>query len=153
MQAHPDLSKGPRLGLTLVEVLIVVVIMAILAGAIVPSFVDSTINAEESTLRHDLSVIRGAIQRYRMDHEGQLPGLDKKSDTFKADMRPYLLRGVAANPFAKNEKRAAEISIKSKGNPLKVSGNKGWAYDNVTGQFIANSDAVSSDGVTKYSEF
>ncbi len=140
-------------GFTLVEVLIVVVIMAILAGAFISNVVVCTTSGQESTLRQDLGVIRRAILRYQFENDGQLPGLDKKSDTFKADLAPYLASSFPENPFGKNKNKLAEVEIKSKGTPLAVGADKGWAFDNISGEFIANSDELSCDGVTKYSEF
>lgn len=47
------------------------------------------------------------------------------------------------------------MKIRDKGDPLvdHVGGDEGWLYDNTTGEFITNTDTVSSDGVTLYSEF
>ncbi len=144
-----------RCGFTLVEVLIVVVLLSILAASIIPHALESTRIADESTVRHDLREIRSAIQRYRADHEGQLPAQDKKNDTLKLELKPYLLNGFPENPFGDNGKKAAEVDIKKDGNPLinHVGGDKGWLYNNATGEFILNSAELSTDGTTRYCEF
>ena len=62
-------------GFTLVELLIVASILAILAAIIVPQFASTTTDAQESALRSNLSVIRGAIDLYRQQH-GEYPGVN-----------------------------------------------------------------------------
>ncbi|WP_261342766.1 hypothetical protein [Posidoniimonas polymericola] len=43
--------------------------------------------------------------------------------------------------------------MKTTGTALSVGGATGWCYDNQTGEFIANSNGMSSDGVRRYSEW
>ena len=56
------MNRQRRSGFTLVELLIVVVILAILAAAIIPTFTDSTSDAKASTALTNLNVLRGQIQ-------------------------------------------------------------------------------------------
>ena len=60
-------------GFTLVELLIVVVILAILAGILVPQFSSATDDAKMSSLDSSLSNIRSAVEFYYQQH-GHYPG-------------------------------------------------------------------------------
>ena len=60
-------------GFTLVELLIVVVILAILAGILVPQFSSATDDAKLSSLDTNLANVRSAIEIYYQQH-GHYPG-------------------------------------------------------------------------------
>ena len=60
-------------GFTLVELLIVVVILAILAGILVPQFSSATDDAKLSSLDSNLANIRSAVELYYQQH-GHYPG-------------------------------------------------------------------------------
>jgi len=63
-----------QLGFTLVEILIAVVIAAILASIIVPYLGSSTDEAQYVGTVEKLRILREAIQLYRNQHQGRLPG-------------------------------------------------------------------------------
>lgn len=63
------------LGFSLIELLIVVAILAVLAAVIAPQFSSSTLEAQESALRSNLSSVRSAIAMYHRDHGGVFPGV------------------------------------------------------------------------------
>lgn len=71
-----NVSTQPRraAGFTLVELLIVVIILAILAAIVVPSFGASSEDAKVSTLKADLSAMRNAIELYQVQHNSRYPG-------------------------------------------------------------------------------
>ncbi len=58
---------------TLVEVMIVVVVLAIIAGAVIPQFQDSTKNAKSNTTKFNLRMLREQLQVYANEHEGRKP--------------------------------------------------------------------------------
>ncbi|RZT31258.1 type II secretion system protein [Cupriavidus agavae] len=63
--------SDPR-GFTLIELLVVLAIMAALMTLAVPRFATQTERAEETVLRHNLTAMRDAIDRYHADH-GEYP--------------------------------------------------------------------------------
>ena len=65
-------------GFTLVELLIVIVIISILAAIAIPQFLGSTQDANESTLKADLTALRNAIELYYHQHNDQTGGEDSK---------------------------------------------------------------------------
>ena len=60
-------------GFTLVELLIVVIILAILAGIIIPQFTAATDDANQAAYDTNISNIRSAIDLYRQQHR-EYPG-------------------------------------------------------------------------------
>ena len=75
----PIRSRRNR-GFTLVELLIVVIILAILAAIVVPSFGSSSEDAKVSTLKADLSALRNAIELYQVQHNSRYPGAFSETD-------------------------------------------------------------------------
>ena len=63
-----------RLGFTLIEILIVIIVLGILAMIIIPQITVSTEDAKVSTLKSNLSMLRNAIELYYHQHENKYPG-------------------------------------------------------------------------------
>ena len=132
------MSRQSRSGFTLVELLIVVVILAILAAAIIPTFTDSTADARASTALTNLNVLRGQIQMYRMQHNGLTPSatlaeLTLQTDATGAegtDFGPYLLK-IPTNPYT----NSATVRPTTSNPPTAASGEQdaGWLYHAATG--------------------
>ena len=69
---HRSLCR--QAGLTLVEVLIVVILMGIVAAMAIPRFSTTTKDVQASTLEANLSALRNAIELYAAQHGGRFPG-------------------------------------------------------------------------------
>ena len=140
-------------GFTLVELITVILILGIIAAVAYPKFLNACAEATDQGLKQTLSIVRDAIELYKINN-GAFPGADKQEATFKADLSPYL-RKWPENPMAAKPAKSDEVRMRHKGDPLvsQINNNEGWIYDNVTGEFRANTDALSCDGVTTYSRF
>jgi prepilin-type N-terminal cleavage/methylation domain-containing protein len=67
-------------GLTLIEILIVVILMGIIAAVAVPRLSTSTNEAQVNMLDTNLSTLRNAIEQYAAQHNGRFPGQYKETD-------------------------------------------------------------------------
>lgn len=144
-----------RRAYTLIDMVIVVLILGILASVAAPKLFGVDKKAAETKLRQDLALVRAAIDRFAADNNGVYPAQDKKDATLKAELAPYIGSGrFPKNPFDKDVK-ADVVKILDQGDPLagQLIGTFGWLYDTQTGEFIANTSALSSDGITPYCEF
>jgi general secretion pathway protein G len=150
MRSH---ARHLRAGFSLLELLVVVMIIGIIATIAAPKLLGTSLEATDNGLRHTLSVIRGAIDTYSAEHEGELPAGDEA--TFKNQLKPYL-RGkefpvCSVGPAANN-------AIRMMAGPDPVDGSieestKSWVYNSDTGDFHVNCDDLSSDGATTYDKF
>lgn len=62
-----------RKGFTLMELLVVVLVMATLAGIMVPRIVDFQKSGKKSNCKANTANLRKAIERYAIDYEGTYP--------------------------------------------------------------------------------
>jgi general secretion pathway protein G len=140
---------------SLTEMVIVVLILGILASVAAPRILGVNKQAAETRLRQDLALVRSAIDRFAADNNGIYPAQDGKDATFKAQLAPYLGFGrFPKDPFD-DDAQADVVKGRNQGDPLadQLIGTFGWLYDNQTGEFIANTSTLSSDGVTPYCQF
>jgi len=125
-------------GFTLIEVLIVVVVMAILASALIPKFVDSTADAENTQVEFNLRILRSQIELYKVHHGDSYPAIknDLEVLTARSDFAgtidraagkfgPYVVE-IPSNPRT----NSATVSASTTG---KESTGGGWLYDAATG--------------------
>ena len=162
--------KRAERGFTLVEVLIVVTIIAILAGAVLPAFVDSSDDARDATLKHNLQSVRHQIQLFRAQHRGNWPGYAgipaflhmlgysnedgafgmSKSATHP--LGPYLPTQGLVNPFNGGTawKNSSDPSGEVPDETMESAGVVvGWFYDSNTGRISANAEGSTSDGTPR----
>jgi general secretion pathway protein G len=67
------ICKRSAAGFTLIEILIVVVILAVLAGTMIPQFSTSTADSREGSLKQNLQALRTQIELYKLYHLGTPP--------------------------------------------------------------------------------
>ena len=133
------LAIRARRGFTAVELMIVMVAMLVLAGIVIPQF-DSVIEeAAESQMLASLHDMHVAIERYRMDHLGQLPsseaqlvsGTDRQGNVGQGGayrFGPYLPE-VPLNTI----NNVATITFVADSNPDPAQA-QGWLLSTTTGQ-------------------
>ena len=134
-----NISK--RHGFTFIELIVVVLLLGIIAAVAAPRMFNATTSARENAARAKLEIIRNAIELYYSqynEYPGQSP---PNQSTFKSDLSQYL-RGPFPTCDVGNNNN--DVRIQQTGNPLSPSGNRGWSYDNSTGEFIINDSGYSS---------
>jgi prepilin-type N-terminal cleavage/methylation domain-containing protein len=149
--AAPRLSamRHPRAGFTLVELLIVIVGLAIIAGMVVPQFGQSLEDAKRSALLNDLHELHTAIERYRIQHDGDPPddlagntlsqlteATNLYGDTGRGtgfSLGPYIGTGIPKNPLNGSAKVIRAPSVP----PANPETYEGWLYDPDSGQIWA----------------
>jgi len=127
-----------KMGFTLVEILIVVVIIAILAAIVIPQFTSAAEDSKLSSLRTDLQSIRNQLELYQMQHNKTYPTDITAQLTQKTDSDgtinpagicgPYLHK-FPSNPFVDDPDEAVKTS---------GAAGEGWAYTAATGVILAN---------------
>lgn len=82
-------------GFTLIEVLVVMAIVATLLSLVAPRYFETMERSKETTLRHDLSVMRDAIDKYYSD-KGAYP------DTLEDLVYGQYLRSIPDDPVTES---------------------------------------------------
>jgi general secretion pathway protein G len=85
--------RGAR-GFTLIELLVVMAILGTLLTLAVPRYFHTVERARESVLRHDLAILREAIDKYYSD-------LNEYPDTLQALADKRYIRSVPVDPFTR----------------------------------------------------
>lgn len=141
--------NAKRLGFTLIEIMIVVVILAVLAATIIPQFSTSVSDSKVSAMQTNLQSLRTQIQLYSLQHNGSFPTLttgsfpqmlantDVNGNTGTGTSYPYgpYIQGqIPVNPVDGNSTITATAVFP----PTAATSAGGWLYDATTGQIAPN---------------
>lgn len=169
-------SRQSRMGFTLVEILIVVIILGILGAIVLPQFSEASDDAKESALIQDLQTMRAQIELYKFHHNGEYPATeggttqDFKDQMCKATkldhavgevgdadfpLGPYFVKHTPANPY--NGGRAVKVvddvvgAVVDEAMTETVDGDDikvGWFFNPATGRLKCNTEGTAGDGTT-----
>ena len=146
--------RGDRVrgAFTLIEVLIVVVIMAILAGTVITNFSSSTNDAMESAVKSNLRTMRSQIELYSVDHDNRYPQIQGNDlpQLYRATNNagqmdipgplyphgPYI-DAVPDNPYGGSNK-VTPVAAAGQIPAGPVGSLGGWQYDRSTGEIWPN---------------
>ena len=132
-------------GLTLLEILIIIIILGILAAVIIPQFTEANTEARASALISDLRKVRAQVELYKFQHNGQFPAATgETSADFErrittstnadgnagSDNGPYL-KCIPVNCFN------GLSTVRIDGAPAGANAD-GWRFDTATGTFQAD---------------
>lgn len=121
------------LGFTLIEILVVLAIIAILLSMVAPKYFNTIDRSKETTLKHDLIVMREAIDKYYSDR-------NVYPDTLEELVQLKYLRAIPEDPITES----TNTWILVPPNEIEV---KGSIYDIHSG-----SEQIANDG-TAYAEW
>ena len=151
---------------TLVEILIVVIILAILAGVTIPQIVGVTDVSRETNLKENLSKIRAQLQVYRNQHDAFPAG-----DEFADQMTRYTNSQGEVADTEDEDHRYGPYLEQMPSNPVTGDGtvrtatdagqhyppgdaDAGWWYNEVTGRFYADlTDQHIDEHGNRYNRF
>jgi len=163
-------APARRIGFTLIEILIVVVILGILAAIVIPQFSNASQTARENTLRDELRYLRTQILVYQAQHNDVSPGyptgsasvpteaafLDQMTNfsnqfsatnaTFSATLFPYGPYLSAMPPNSVNSKTKVTVIPNNASFPL-PDGTGGFIYQPQTATIKANLTSTDTNGV------
>ncbi len=157
-------------GFTLVELIIVIVILGMVASIAIPRLSRGTSQAPQAALESDLRVVRSAILRYAIEHDGAFPGpteLDfvkqltaytdvsgvaNRIRTARYRFGPYLVV-IPPCPVGTNA-GSSRVLIDATNSPPRANtaSGAGWVYNPNTGEFYANTTDVEQGGVVLSSD-
>jgi prepilin-type N-terminal cleavage/methylation domain-containing protein len=159
---------------TLVEVLIVVVLLAVLAAIVVPTFSNATTPAKESALASDLALLRRFVLIYASQHLEAAPGYpngNTSATPTNAAFRdqamlssnalgqtaavgtagfpygPYLSR-IPTNPF--NGLDTMQMLANGQAFPAAAADSHGWVFKPETGEIRPDNTGTADGGVAYY---
>lgn len=135
--------KRSKLGFTLVELLVVIVVLAVLAAIVLPKFMNSSVRSREAALRTDLKLMRNAVSLFQADI-GKYPlTLADLAQTDKTKVKasdggvvsaadwhgPYI-EAVASDPVSGNafsyDAATGKVSSSAAGNSMDGSAYSSW---------------------------
>ena len=125
------MTRKRRNGFTLIELVVVVLVLGILAAIAAPKLLDITGDARANSSRQSLTVIRDAVEVYRMN-SGHYPS----ADTLVESVREYM-HGTFPAPEVGDT--AGDNTVRAFSGPLVPTGTQGWAFDADEGDFRINS--------------
>ena len=175
------MSSGQKLGLSLVELIIVTVIIGMIAAIAVPRVSRGASAACEAGLRGNLKTLRSAIDLYAAEHLGAYPGYHKIDGQQKGDgneedfyaqllecssdtgvtgsctppriFGPYLREIPRLNVGKNAEEKPNEVKFKTEVPLQEHEGDDtGWIYNPENGEIIANTKDTDSQG-TPFTEY
>jgi len=133
-------------GFTLLELIAVLVVLAILAGVVVPKYFDHAEQTRSSSTRAVLYAVRAGIAKF--ESTAALSGSVARPTLEQLTTPGTVMRErIPANPYSEqSEVRNADGEYDPGAVQQPVRGTAGWAYDSIAGTFWSNTAASGSNG-------
>ena len=147
-----NVNTRGRLGFSLLELVIVVVILGIISAIAIPRLSRGASGAADSALSSNLAVLRNAIDLYAAEHQGNFPALadfedqlllysDINGNTNASPSAVFLfgpyLRAIPPLPVGT---KTGQVGVDSA-----IGATIGWIYDENTGAITAALAATEVD--------
>lgn len=127
---------------TLVELIVVIVVLAILAGVAIPKYIDYSASAKASACRAVLGGVRSAIANFYAN--SALTGTPTWPTLVQTQTTGTVMQEtLPANPYSATSSNVIAAAVWAATPP--TSGVNGWNYDAAAGKFWANSSGSSEN--------
>ena len=125
---------------TLIELIVVIVVLAILAGVAIPKYIDYTSNAKASATRGVLGGVRSAVANFYAN--SAITGTPTWPTLVQMQTVGTVMQEVLPNnPYQNSNAIVAAVWAATP----PVAGAQGWDYDVAVGKFWANSNGSSEN--------
>ena len=126
-----------RHAFTLVEILIVVVILGVLAGIVVPSFIGAVEEASVGTTQSELEKLRRAVDVFQVRNGHALPVISAGDGTWGdlIENNGAYLKEPPINPYIGGENQ--KVVVLGNGPDAAFQTTHGWIFDDTTGEIWA----------------
>jgi general secretion pathway protein G len=125
--------KRRRFGLTLIELIVVVLILGILAAVALPKFIGQSDSAKLNGSLQSLSVLRGAIDTYRVNNTSY-----PTAANLQTALAPFLRSPTFPSPAVGAGAGNNTIANCTTSPLTVVAGGAGWSYNATTGEIGIN---------------
>ena len=154
--------KTRRNAFSLVELVVVIVIIGIIAAMAIPRLSRGTAGAGDSAAAGNLAIIRNAINIYAAEHNNKFPseakfteqltqytssaGAESTTRDATHPFGPYLM-AIPPCPVGDQTDPDA-VAFDDSNSPPSVSADTGgWIYNQLTGEFLINSNATDANSI------
>jgi general secretion pathway protein G len=130
-------QRWTRDAFTLIELIVVVLILGILAAVALPKFVGQSDQAKVNGALQSLSVLRTAIDTYRVNNSA-FPTAANLNQLGSNGIMQYLRTPTFPSPVVGANARDNTVGTSTDSPPTLASGTSGWVYNVTTGEIAIN---------------
>ncbi|MDZ4685943.1 MAG: prepilin-type N-terminal cleavage/methylation domain-containing protein [Planctomycetaceae bacterium] len=131
----PNRIRVRRAGFSLIEIVVVVLLIGIIAATAAPKMFDTAATAKVNTARESLSVVRDAIEFYKVQNGG-FPGATATGTALATDLTAFV-KGPFPNVQVPGAPNNGSVKYETNGGSVGApDGSTDWLYDTIDGTLV-----------------